>query len=159
MFTQSYLNINTILAQYSVIPKIISHPPVFTCEEADRYTPNPECGIKTLLLKTASGKYIACVITGRDRLDLDVIKMIVNTKKLSFIPPELAYLISGSEQGSIPPFGHRETVAIIMDTYLKDLREIYFNPGINTETYGLSGVDFQKIMKAKGTLLENISKK
>ena len=47
----AYNNINILLQTLEIVPEVIDHPTVLTCEDADKYTPHPQNGIKSILLK------------------------------------------------------------------------------------------------------------
>lgn len=149
-------NIDAILADAGVLVEKIEHPPVFTCEEADKYTPNPTEGIKTLLAKTKSSAWLACVLRGNQRLDFKAIQKITG-EKAKFATQEEAVEIIGCEPGAIPPFGQKNKVQILVDTRVFDGKNIYFNPGVNTRTYGISVDDFRRIITNQQAIVGEIA--
>lgn len=137
-------NINDILIKIWInsIEKII-HPSVFTCEEADKYCPNPEFWLKNLLIKTKKWLFI-CVLLWNNRLSKDKIKLVLESK-FSFITKEEAINILWCELWAIPPFWKFENIWIIIDKKVLNIKELYFNPWVNTITYWINKSDFLKI--------------
>lgn len=138
--------INEILDAVGVVHvEKIEHPPVYTCEEADAYTPDPTAGLKSILVTTRKGRWAVCVLLGKQRLDARKVKDVIGSK-IQFAKAENAVELLGCEPGSIPPFGHKTTVAIFVDPEVRKMGCVYFNPGVNTQTYGLTMSDFEKIL-------------
>ncbi len=153
----AYDTINQILHAFQVVPEIIEHPAVLTCEDADRYTPQPQNGIKSILLKWKHD-YLVIVIPGDKRASIEKIKSISQQKRISFAKMEDALIITGAQKGALPPFGHVQQIPILIDETIQRFTSIYFNPGINTQTYGLKNADFIKIFEHVAEFTDIIEK-
>jgi len=125
----------------------LEHPPVLTCEQADQYTPEPEAGLKTILLRTKKTKRnILCVLSGHALLD-------------SMAKKELVMSLLDCDPGSVPPLVPLERVIIHIDQDLLQYETWYFNPGKNTVTFGVKQTDILEILKGRGAEISDISKK
>lgn len=153
----SRANILEILEKRHITPVIIQHPPVFTCEEADAYTPDPAAGLKSLVLETASKLHIACVVLGNQRVDFKALQVLVG-ERVHMMPEELACNFVGCDKGAIPPFGHSQAMPIYADNELLKHSILYFNPGKNTETMGIEKDDFVNIFSEYGAVFSQITK-
>lgn len=88
--TPAFANIADLLSKWEIRPKITKHPPVHTCEEADKYVSEPEFGIKSVILKTKTAGLVVCVVPGDCRLDMVAIKKLTDGKSASFAKTETA---------------------------------------------------------------------
>ncbi len=145
MNNSALANIDAVIRTLWVNVETIKHPTVLTCEDADAHTPYPEFWLKSLLLKSRKHGVFCYVLNGRDRADLDLLKSTLDDKRISFVPPQESEEIVGCESWAIPPFWHMNRVPIFINKILLKNPRVYFNPGVNTLTYGISGTDFQKI--------------
>ena len=126
------------------------HPPVFTCEEAEKHCLNvPGIAGKNLLLKNKKGqKYFLVILPAKKRADLKKIAKLVNEKKISFANPENLQEKLGLEPGSVSPFGllnntdHDVEVYIDKEIYNADI--VNFHPNKNTASLELTGIMFRK---------------
>jgi Ala-tRNA(Pro) deacylase len=145
MISQALQNIDQITSKLWIQVERINHPIVLTCEEADSYTPRPEYWLKSLLLKSKQYGMFCHVLNGRDKADLDLLKKILNDKRISFVSSQEWPPLVGSEPWAIAPFWHMVPIPILVSSLILDYPIVYFNPGINTCTYGITGPDFKKI--------------
>lgn len=153
----AYFNIRKILEEKNITPVIIQHPPVFTCEEADMYTPDPAAGLKSLVLETASKLHVVCIVLGSQRVDFKALQGLIG-ERVHMMPEDLACDFVGCEKGSIPPFGHRYAMPIYADNALLARPVLYFNPGKNTETIGITKDDFVAILEQYRAVFAQIAR-
>lgn len=148
--SESFQSINTILKNNLIQPEIYVHAPVLTCEEADRYTPEPEYGLKSLLLKSKKQGIFCAVLEWNARLDMNAIKTLFDDKRISFVSNEEAPWIAWCEPWSIPPFWHIWLIPVLVSRIIKEFPSVYFNPWKNTYTYKLSQHDFERVIVSIG---------
>ncbi len=153
------MKIKQYLKDLKIEYKIFSHPPLFTCEQAEIYNKNIK-GIhsKNLFLKSKKNpNYYFVIIPSNKKLDLRQFETILN-EKLSFAKDEELKDILGLSTGAVSPFGlindkELKTILIInKDIWSSDY--VSFHPNINTETLELTRENFQKyVISLKNKIL------
>ena len=124
-----------------------THPPVYTCEEAERY--NKEIrGIrsKNLFIKDRKSKrFYLVIIPANKKLELDRLEVILQDK-LKFANNDDLKNILGLESGAVSPFGlindKEAKVDVAIDKEIWNSDFVSFHPNINTETLELSKEGF-----------------
>jgi Ala-tRNA(Pro) deacylase len=129
------------------------HPPVYTCEEADKHCGHiPGLACKNLLLKgKKSGRYFLVVLPAEKKADLKKIGEIVDDKKISLAKPVELLEKLGLEPGAVSPFGlindTNHEVEVFIDQKVYNAKIVNFHPNRNTASLELSGDMFQKFLK------------
>ncbi|NDC38900.1 MAG: hypothetical protein EBZ48_12760 [Proteobacteria bacterium] len=132
------------------------HHPVTTVEAADTFCPSPSEGLKSLLLRVkGQERAVLVVLRGHDRLDLAAAKDLLGGK-VSFVPSNQACALLGCDAGAIPPIT-AAAVQVVVDPAVLALQRVYFNPGINTATFGMKAVDLQSILKRQGAVVAKLA--
>lgn len=156
--SNAHANIVRILEEHAIRPIAIQHPPVYTCEEADLYTPEPAAGLKSLMVETPSKIKIICVLLGNQRVDFKVLQTLTG-KRVRMVPEGIACDFAGCDRGAIPPFGHAQEVPFYVDNAVLAYPILYFNPGKNTETFGIKIHDFISLLLKSHAVFYDISQK
>lgn len=154
----AHANIVRILEEHAIHPFVIQHPPVYTCEEADLYTPEPAAGLKSLMVETSLKARFVCVLLGNQRVDFKTLQTLIG-KRIHMVPEETACDFAGCDRGAIPPFGHAQEVPIYVDNAILAYPILYFNPGKNTETMGIAKDDFVEILLNNRAIFSDIAQK
>ncbi len=141
------------LLQHCITYGLHTHPPVFTCEEADKHCRNiPGLACKTLFLKSKKGEgYYLVLMPGAKRLQMKLLSPILGAKELTFAKPEELQSILGLTPGAVSPLGllndHKQSVGkVLVEQGVWDAAIVSFHPNINTETLGFAQADFHKLM-------------
>jgi Ala-tRNA(Pro) deacylase len=145
-----------ILEKLSINYEIFSHPPVYTCEEADKYHQNLKVArSKNLFLsnKNASKHYLV-IIESKKKVRLKELADLLEEKKLTFASPENLLKYLKLTAGSVGPFGlindiDRE-VKVVVDEDLLKYEKIGYHPNVNTATVIISIDDFKKYIEWTG---------
>jgi len=132
------------------------HPPVLTCEEADKYSHGIEgAHCKNLFLRNAKGnKQYLVILSNGKRANLNDLKEKLKEKRLGFGSDKRLMEFMGVESGAVSAFnlindlGNK--VDVIIDEDLKEFEKINFHPNDNTETLTISYKDFLKFLKKMG---------
>lgn len=156
LMSNAHANITRILKEHAIHPIVIQHPPVYTCEEADLYTPDPTAGLKSLLLETSSQAKSVCVLLGNQKVNFKALQTLIG-KRVHMVPEDLACDFIGCDKGAIPPFGHAQLIPIYVDNAILTYPMVYFNPGKNTETMGIKIHDFIAILIKNRAVFFDIS--
>lgn len=135
------------------------HPPVATAEQADEHWSTIDAAhCKNLFLRNQKGtRHYLVVVAHAKRADLRAVASQIGDGKLSFGSPERLMKYLGVEPGSVSPFGlmhdPEHHVQLFIDRDLKAARLISFHPNINTVTFVVTFVDFERFLASCGVQL------
>lgn len=100
---------------------------------------------KCVLLEDEDG-YLLAVIPATHRVDLAMLRRLLNRRLGLATEQELADLFGDCELGAIPPIGRAYGIDVVMDESLAGCKEVYFEAGDHTELVHVNGGDFQGLM-------------
>jgi len=147
------MDVKEFLKNNNISFKEFTHPPVFTCEEADKhliYSDIKGVHSKNLFLKERNSKrFYLVLIPANKKLDLNEIETITGDK-IKFANEDELKNILGLTKGSVSPFGLindiNQITNVLIDKEIWVSKYVSFHPNINTETLELLGLDFQKYL-------------
>ena len=135
--------------------RTVSHPPVFTVEEAKKLRGElPGAHIKNLFLRNKKEEMWLVVALEDRAIDLKRLGEVLGAGRLSFGSPERLKTYLGVEPGSVTPFsvindtGHK--VTLVLDRGLEQDGPINAHPLTNTMTSALSLTDLLRFFEATG---------
>jgi Ala-tRNA(Pro) deacylase len=134
----------------------ISHPPVFTVEEAKTLRGKIEGGhTKNLFLKDKSDRLFLAVTLEDVPVDLKALGPIVGARgRLSFASADLLRTHLGVEPGSVTPFAlindRANTVTPVLDRTMLAVSPLNFHPLENTMTTAISSDALLTFVAAQG---------
>ncbi len=133
--------------------KEFKHPPVYTCEEAEKYNKDIK-GVhsKNLFIKDKKSKrFYLVILPASKKLNMDNLGELLNDN-IKFADEEDLKNILGLNKGAVSPFGlindKENKVQIIIDKEVWNSKFVSFHPNINTETLELTKEDFHKFIKS-----------
>lgn len=135
------------LDRLGVAHRTITHPPVFTVEEAKALRGKIEGGhTKNLFLKDKSDRLFLGVTLEDVPVDLKALGPLVGARgRLSFASPELLRAHLGVEPGSVTPFSlindKGQSVTAVFDQAMLDVDPLNFHPLVNTMTTAIASAD------------------
>ncbi|MBU2562281.1 MAG: prolyl-tRNA synthetase associated domain-containing protein [Nanoarchaeota archaeon] len=141
--------------------KVIKHPAIYTCEQAERLVKNlAKIHSKNLFLRDKkTRKYYLVILPFDERLNIKEFEKRLNTK-LSFAKPEQLKEVLGLTPGAVSPFGlindKKNLVEVLIRKKIFDSAVVGFHPNINTETLEITKEDFHKylnLLKNKITII------
>ena len=152
------MNIFDFLDTHDIPYERYEHPPVYTCEEANRLCPDmPSCAIKTknLFLRDKSGKrHFLVTVADEKRVDIKALGALLNVSKLSFASPARLDTYLGLEPGSVTILGvlndTAHAVEVVLDTLVWRAEAIRCHPLINTSTLVLARDDIARLLDITG---------
>ncbi len=134
----------------------LTHPPVFTVEDAKRLR-GPVVGghTKNLFLSDRKSRLYLAVTLEDVPVDLRALGLLVNASgRLSFAPAERLRHHLGVEPGSVTPFAlindREHAVTPVFDETMLAVTPLNFHPLANTATTAISGPDLMKFAAAQG---------
>lgn len=147
--------LDALLAELGIAMPEVTHPPVFTAEEAAAHPHGlPGQDTKNLLLKDAKGQLFLVTMRADRRADLKALPGIIGSKRLSFASPETLRDALGVTPGSVTPLAmindtaHRVTFAL--DRALAEGAHIACHPLVNTATVSFATGDLLRLLQAMG---------
>ena len=150
------INIYQFLAEHDIEYERHDHPPVFTCEQADRLVPPlPAAKTKNLFVRDRKGRSHFLVVVGYEKVvDLKALSSLLGVSKLSLASPDHLRRYLGLDPGSVTILGvvndSNKEVEIIMDEGLWDSKAFRCHPLVNTSTLVISREDLQRFLNTTG---------
>jgi Ala-tRNA(Pro) deacylase len=150
------VNIYRFLSEHHIEYERHDHPPVFTCEEADRLVPElPAAKTKNLFLRDKKGRRHFLVVVGYEKAtDLKALSSLVGVGGLSFASPERLRKYLRVDPGAVTILGlvndvHRE-VSVIVDEGLWYATAFRCHPLVNTSTLVISKENLKRFLNITG---------
>ncbi|MGL4913530.1 MAG: prolyl-tRNA synthetase associated domain-containing protein [Romboutsia sp.] len=149
------------LDELNIKYKILKHKEVFTAEEFYDVTKDmPGYHCKNLFLKNSNKSINYLLVAKHDKaVDLKDIKSQIGSTRLSFDTPVKLYELLKVTPGSVNPFSIindiDSKVELLIDSDLLNANNLNFHPAINTETFNISGDDFNKFLE---DIINNVTK-
>ncbi len=139
----------------TIKPTYHEHEPVLTSEEAAR-TRGIELkqGIKALLFTDAKGNWVIVNIAAHLMVDRKKVATSRGWSKSSIrmATPEEVLDITGCEIGSVPPFGHKTSIPILVDRSVYENTISAFNIGLRTHSVILPTLDMKTVFGDIGAI-------
>lgn len=133
----------------------ISHPAVYTAEEADRYTADYDFArAKNLFLHNSQGFFLV-MVSDDQRLDMHQLKQQLATTRLSFAKPAELVDQLGIHTGAVSPLNlindrdHQVTL-VISQQLIEDNPLVGCHPNDNTKTVILKFTDLIDLVRQWG---------
>lgn len=149
------------LSQLDLRPTYFEHEPVITSEDAARTRGFAlKQGIKALLFTNGNNEWVIVDVPADKKAHLK--KVAENRgwskKEIRMATPEEVIEITGCEIGSVPPFGHKITIPILVDVGVYDNTESAFNIGLRTHSLRIPTQDMKIVFDDLGAIEGNFIK-
>src|SRR5712691_11303959 len=143
----AYTQLIALLDQRGVPYRLIDHPPEGGTERVSRMRGHAlSQAAKCIILMVKIGKkvtrFVLGVVPGDARVDLHVVKTLLDGTYVSFASPDLAESLAGSVTGTVLPFAFNPELELIVDPSLLEHDEIYFNAARLDRSIVLSTRDY-----------------
>ena len=144
------------LDRLGIAQRTITHPPVFTVEEAKQLRGKIEGGhTKNLFLKDKSDRLFLAVTLEDVPVDLKALGPLAGARgRLSFASADLLREHLGVEPGSVTPFAlfnnRTRSVTPVLDEAMLAVNPLNFHPLENTATTAISSDHLLKFVAAQG---------
>jgi Ala-tRNA(Pro) deacylase len=133
----------------------VEHPPVYTCEEAERLRPKlPGVSTKNLFLRDRQGAVYLVVTACEKKLDLKRVGNLIGASKLHFASEEMLSELLNLTRGSVTVLGlineteHRVQLWIDAEIWQQD--NFLCHPLVNTATLLLSKSSLERFFELSG---------
>lgn len=150
------MDIYHFLAEHDIEYERHDHPPVFTCEEANRLVPPlPAAKTKNLFLRDRKGRCHFLVVVGYEKVvDLKALSSLLGVSKLSLASPERLRRYLGVDPGAVTILGvvndSNKEVEIIVDEDLWGSKAFRCHPLVNTSTLVISRENIKRFLDTTG---------
>jgi Ala-tRNA(Pro) deacylase len=133
----------------------ITHPPVFTVEEAKRLRGAISGGhTKNLFLKDKRDAVFLVVAIEHAAIDLKTLHRRLGAARFSFGPADLLRELMGVEPGAVTPFGvindAGARVTVVLDAAMMEHETLNYHPLVNTMTTSIGRDDLVRFLRATG---------
>ena len=147
----------------NVAYKITEHPAVYTIEEMDQLQIDPQNEVaKNLFLRDdKKQRYFLLVLPKYKQVDLNAIRMAVDSRRLSFASADDLTHYLGLSKGAVSPLGvlndTERSVEVVLDQELRSYERIGVHPNENTATLWLRPADLVSIIQNHGNSISYIT--
>ncbi len=161
MSMQEVEKIKEIFSNFETHPEYLEHEPVITSEDAAK-TRGFELkqGVKAILFTNGKGEFVVANVPADKKVDQKLVAVASNWSKNSIrIATEQEVLEQTDCQiGSVPPFGHKNSLKILYDEKILDNQVNAFNIGLRTHSVKIKTSDlqivFEKLNLIKGSFIK-----
>lgn len=150
------IDICQFLSDHDIPYERHDHPPVFTCEEAERLVPDmPATRTKNLFLRDRSGQRHFLVVVGYEKaVDLKALCPLLGVSKLGFASPARLKRYLGVDPGAVSILGLvndlDKAVEVIVDESLWGANALRCHPLVNTSTLVISRDGIRRFLELTG---------
>ncbi|HVV79169.1 MAG TPA: prolyl-tRNA synthetase associated domain-containing protein [Pseudolabrys sp.] len=153
------------LDNLGIAHKTMSHPPVFTVEQAKKLRGEIEgAHTKNLFLRDKKNALFLVVALESSQIDLKGLHRVLGANgRFSFGSSDLLREVWGVEPGSVTPFGAvndtQGRVTVVLDTAMMEYDTLNYHPLLNTMTTSIARDDLVKFLEATGHMprIERVS--
>lgn len=142
--------IKSEFARFALHPTYLEHESVITSADAAR-TRGFELrqGIKALLFTDGKNNWVIVDVPGDRMVDHKKVASEIGWSKNStrMATPEEVTEITGCEIGSVPPFGHKTSIPILVDMLVFENVESTFNIGLRTNSVKIPTQEMRDLFK------------
>lgn len=149
-------DIYDFLAEHAIAYEKHEHPPLYTVEEAKKWTPDlPGAATKNLFLRDKKGKrHVLVVVAHEKQVALKALSSLLGTSPLSFGSPERLKTHLKIEPGSVSVLAvlndPEKNVELVIDQEIWEANALQCHPLINTQTLIISHEGLETFLKACG---------
>jgi Ala-tRNA(Pro) deacylase len=159
------MGIYQFFAEHNIVYERYDHPPVFTCEEANRLCPAmPAEAVKTknLFIRDKKGRRHFLVTVGDEKaVDLKALGPLLGVGNLSFASPERLQKYLGLDPGAVTILGVindvNHEVEVIVDEIVWQAKAIRCHPLVNTSTLAISQAHIRRFLELTGHTVRVLS--
>lgn len=145
--------IKSDFTQFGLHPTYLEHEAVITSEDAAKTRGfDLKQGIKALLFTDQKNNWAVVNVPADKKANQKKVaeKLGWSKSSIRMATPEKVLEITGCEIGSVPPFGHKNSVPILVDVQVFDNTESAFNIGLRTNSVKILTSEMRELFKQIG---------
>ncbi|MDH5100623.1 aminoacyl-tRNA deacylase [Lactobacillus kefiranofaciens] len=153
-----------LLDEHNITYRLLSHPAVFTSEEADQHLKDKDFAkCKNLFIKTRNSKHYYLLMLPEDKkIDWQKTKAELHSSSLTFVSETEREEKLQIKSGSVSPFSllndTTNTIPLIVDqAAMEESNLVGVHPNDNPQTISLSWTELARILSSTGHLFEERS--
>lgn len=129
------------------IPLTEDKKPVRNLEELlSKQGIDPQSVVRSVLFKTASGKFVLLAVAGGGRADWGVLRKHLNERKCRMAEFDEVLEATGYVVGAVPPIALPEDIKILVDNSVKSYKTVVIGSGVLGFALSLKGADLLKLL-------------
>ncbi len=137
-----------LLDKSAVRYEVTEHPPAFTAQQVAAAEHEPGKYVAKPVIVKADGKYMMCVLSACNKIDLGTLKSQLGAKSVELAQEkEIGKIFDDCELGAEPPFGNLYDLPTIMDKVLEKDDHITFQAGTHEKAIRMSMDDYKKLVE------------
>ena len=105
--------------------------------------------IKSMVFTDQDGSLVLAILTGDKRVDKRKLSSVVGASKVKIASAQDTKALTGFEVGSMPPFGHRERIATVIDHKVMSFSKVYGGAGTSDALIEIDPHDMARLTEAK----------
>ena len=149
-----FSKIKSILSDAAVSFDVVEHGPVGSSEQAAQLTSTPLTEwLKCMLVKfERNGKdfFVMVNLPADKRLDLKKVKSVLQAQDAKLATKDEVLTQTGCEFGAVPPIGHPQKLAVLVDLSVFKPPMVRFAAGLKTASIAMKSADFRAALKKMG---------
>ncbi len=146
--------IKAILSDAAVPFEVLEHAPVGSSEQAAQTTGTPVSEwLKCMLVKfvrKGSDFFVMVNLPADKRLDLKKVKDVLKAQDAKLATRDDVQQLTGCEFGAVPPIGHPQKLAVLVDLGIFKPPMVRFAAGLKTASMTMKSADFRAALKKMG---------
>lgn len=154
MSDAEFEKVKAVLEAASVPYEVLDHAAVVSSEEAAAATGIPlGQRLKCMLVKFVRGGkdfFVMVNLPADKRLDLKKVKDVLKAQDARLGSKDDVLAQTGCVFGAVPPVGHAQKLAVLVDLTVFDSAVVEFSAGLQTKSVRLKSADFRAALKKNG---------
>jgi Cys-tRNA(Pro)/Cys-tRNA(Cys) deacylase len=106
---------------------------------------DPESVVRSVLFKTASGKFVLLAVAGGGRADWGILRKHLNERKCRMAEFDEVWEATGYVVGAVPPIALPEDIQVLVDNSVKRYETLVIGSGVLGFALSLKGADLLKL--------------
>lgn len=107
---------------------------------------DPQSVVRSVLFKTASGKFVLLAVAGGGRADWGLLRKHLNERKCRMAEFDEVPEATGYVVGAVPPIALPEDIKILVDNSVKNYETVVIGSGVLGFALSLKGADLLKLL-------------
>ena len=154
MSESEFEKVKAILSDAAVPFEVLEHAPVGSSEAAAQVTSTSLSEwLKCMLVKfVRHGKdfFVMVNLPADKRLDLKKVKAVLQAQDAKLATRDEVLQQTGCEFGAVPPIGHPQKLAVLVDLGIFKSNTVRFAAGLKTASITMNSADFRAALKKMG---------
>jgi len=150
MSQKEFEKIVSFLESKNAVFEVLEHAPVFTSKDAAAVRGmHPSAGVKAILLKSDSAKFVLACLPGDKKIDTKKLAAAIGADRLFLASSSEVLTVTGCEIGSVSPFGQIFGINAFFDKQVFENEVVEFNVGLHTKSVRMASKELLRVLSPK----------